>query len=249
MKIKVWIHKNSEDLTNAAASQIARILIQAVRLHGNAYMLLSGGSTPVDVYKALAQNQYRISVPWNSVHFFWGDERCVPPEDPESNYRQAFDNLLRNIPFNPKKIHRIKGEYSPQDAVSEYIDVLSYHAQENKPWPIFDVALMGMGEDGHTASLFPGMFNPGEDVNPVVHVTATYQNRPSNRVTLTPLVFNSSRNVIFLVAGDAKAVSLQKALSDKDDLKNLPVQRIRPATGNVFWHVDSAAAKFLHERS
>ena len=104
---------------------------------------------------------------------------------------------------------------------------------------------MGMGEDGHTASLFPGMFNPGEDVNPVIQVNATYQNRPASRVTLTPLVFNSSRNVMFLVAGDAKAEALQKALSDQNDLKNIPVQRIQPSTGNIIWHVDSAAGQYL----
>lgn len=103
---------------------------------------------------------------------------------------------------------------------------------------------MGMGEDGHTASLFPGSFNPSEDVNPVIQVNASYQNRPASRVTLTPLVFNTSRNVIFLVAGEAKAGILQKALSDQKDLLNIPAQRIQPARGSLTWHLDSAAAKF-----
>lgn len=245
MKTTVWIHKNIEDLNNAAASQIARILIQATRLREKAFISLSGGSTPTGVYKTLAQNQYRNSVPWNSVHFFWGDERCVPPEDSESNYRNTYDNLLKGIAFNPEYIHRIKGEFSPQEAASNYTLVLAGFAEADHPWPIFDIAVMGMGEDGHTASLFPGLFNPGEDVEPVIPVNATYQNRPARRVTLTPLVFNTSRNVMFLVVGDAKAETLQKALSDQNDLRNIPAQRIQPAQGNLIWHVDSAAGKYL----
>ena len=241
----VCIHKNIEDLISTAAANIASILIQASHLRGNAYFSLSGGSTPTGVYKALAQDQYRNSVPWSSVHFFWGDERCVPPEDPESNYRHAYDNFLKYIPVNPEIIHRIKGEFNPQEAVLDYTHVLAGFAEGDHPWPTFDIALMGMGEDGHTASLFPGMFNPGENKNPVIQVNATYQNRPANRVTLTPLVFNASRNVMFLVAGDAKAEALQKALSDQTDLNKIPAQRIQPATGNIIWHVDSAAGKYL----
>jgi len=241
----VCIHKNIEDLISTAAANIANLLIQACCLRGNAYISLSGGFTPTGVYKALAQDQYRNSVPWSSVHFFWGDERCVPPEDPESNYRHAYDNLLKDIPVNPEYIHRIRGEFSPQKSASDYTHVLAGFAEADHPWPIFDIALMGMGEDGHTASLFPGMFNPGEKKYPVIQVNATYQNRPASRVTLTPLVFNTSRNVMFLVVGDAKAETLQKALSDKNDLKNIPVQRIQPSTGNIIWHVDSAAGKYL----
>jgi 6-phosphogluconolactonase len=245
MEKMVWIHNTIEDLNNAAASDIASILIQAFHLRGNAFIALSGGSTPTGVYRALAQDQYRNSVPWNSVHFFWGDERCVPPADPESNYKNAYDNLLKDVPVDPEKIHRIKGEFSPQKAASDYTQVLLGFAESGHPWPIFDIAVMGMGEDGHTASLFPGTFNPGEDLHPVIQVNGAYQNRPASRVTLTPLVFNSSKNVMFLVAGDAKAETLQKALSDQKDLKNIPVQRIQPTTGNSIWHVDSAAGKYL----
>ena len=245
MKKMVWIHNTIEDLNNAAASQIASNLIKASRLRGKANISLSGGSTPTGVYKALAQKQYQTSVPWNAVHFFWGDERCVPPEDPESNYRRAYDSLLKDIPVDPAKIHRIKGELSPEEAASDYTKVLLRFAQGNHSWPIFDIAVMGMGEDGHTASLFPGMFDPREDINPVIPANATYLGRPASRVTLTPLVFNTSRNVIFLVVGDAKAGMLQKAISDQKDLENIPAQRIQPSTGKLLWHIDSAAAKFL----
>ena len=245
MKSMLVIHQNTEALNQAVASQVAEILIQAVRLRGSASVSLSGGSTPTGVYDQLAQPQFRDSVPWNAVHFFWGDERCVPPQDPESNYRQAFDHLLNHIPISLQNIHRIKAELSPKEAVSDYTRVLSDHAQGPNPWPIFDLALLGMGEDGHTASLFPGFFNPEEDSKPVIHVNVEYQDRPACRVTLTPLVFNTSRNVIFLVVGSAKAVALQKALSGTEDPKHLPVQRIRPASGTLIWHVDSPAATNL----
>lgn len=244
----VYIHDDIEDLNSAAAANIASILMRSFRLRGKANFALSGGSTSTGVYKALTLNPYRNSVPWSSVHFFWGDERCVPAEDPESNYRQAYDCLLTAIPVDHAKIHRIKGELSPQEAVSDYTKLLSEYSQGDYRWPIFDIAVMGMGEDGHTASLFPGMFNPSEDVKPVIPVEAAYQNRPACRITLTPMVFNASRNVIFLVAGEAKAETLQTALSDQNDPKNIPVQRIQPVTGNIIWHVDLAAAKYLQEQ-
>lgn len=108
------------------------------------------------------------------------------------------------------------------------------------------MALLGLGVDGHTASLFPGANNPGEDKYPVIPVTATYQNRPAHRVTLTPLALNTSRNAIFLVTGEAKAHALKKALSDQNDPENVPVHRINPPSGNVIWHVDTLAAKYLY---
>ncbi len=249
MEKTVWIHNSVEDLNNAASESIAEILTQAVHLRGTANIGLSGGSSPIGVYEALAQNQSHYSVPWSEVHFFWGDERCVPPEYSDSNYRQAFDNFLSKIPASAENIHRIKGELSPQDAVSDYIHVLSNFAKGKTPWPVFDIALMGMGEDGHTASLFPGRISPGEDVSPVIQVNASCQDRPAARVTLTPMVFNASRNVIFLIVGEAKARMLQIALSDHLDPENIPVQRIQPAQGNIIWHVDSSAAKLIRERS
>lgn len=245
MKQILRVHDQIADLNQAVATQLTRILCRACRLRQEAFILLSGGSTPTGVYKVLAQTKYADKVPWNSIHFFWGDERCVPPEDPESNFRNAYDHFLNDLPVDPKKIHRIKGELNPHEAALEYAEVLSKFSEADHPWPIFDVAVMGMGEDGHTASLFPGIFNPREQSDAVVQVSAAYQDRPVNRVTLTPMVFNTSRNVIFLVVGEAKAEMLQKVIMGKKDLLNIPVQRIRPVKGNLTWHIDSAAAKFL----
>lgn len=247
MKQTLQIHDNFEDFNKAAAAQIARILVRAYHLRGQALISLSGGSTPTGVYRMLAQLPYRDRVPWSSVHFFWGDERCVTPDDPESNFKNAYESLIKHVLVDPGKIHRIKAELGPRQAALDYAKVLSAFAENNHPWPVFDVAVMGMGEDGHTASLFPGMHNPGEDESPVVHVSASYQNRPADRVTLTPMVFNSSRNVLFLVAGEAKAAILQKVFSDQRDLLNIPVQRIQPAKGNLIWYLDSSAAKSIKD--
>ncbi len=248
MANKVWINNSIEDLNKAAAAYIADILSKAVRLRGAANLALSGGSTPMGLYQTLSQDYYRELIPWNKIHFFWGDERCVPPDHPESNYKQALDHLLGHIPAILENIHRIKGELSPDEAVSDYIQVLSGFAQGKYPWPVFDVALMGMGEDGHTASLFPGTVEPLETVTLVIQVNTAYQDRPSRRITLTAAVFNSSRNVIFLVTGEKKAKTLEIALSDRRDPVNIPVQRIKPTHGNTIWYVDSEAAKFLKER-
>jgi 6-phosphogluconolactonase len=245
MEKMVCVHKNLEDLNELAAANVIEILSIAIRREGYASFLLSGGSTPVGVYRILAQEQYRNSIPWDQISFFWGDERCVPPENKNSNYGQAFKVLLSNLPADPVKIHRIKGELGSTKAAEDYRSVLFDHAQAGNAWPIFDVALMGLGEDGHTASLFPGAFNPGEDRYPVIPVTANYLNRPAPRVSLTPLAFNTSRNVIYLVAGEAKAFALKTALSDQNDPENIPAHRIKPQSGNVIWHVDSGAGKYL----
>lgn len=245
MERMVCVHKNLEDLNESAAANVIEILSMAIRRQGYANLLLSGGSTPVGVYRILAQDQYRNAIPWEQISFFWGDERCVPPEDKNSNYGQAFEVLLSNLLVDPMKIHRIKGELGSTEGAEDYRLVLSDHALVGNAWPIFDVALMGLGEDGHTASLFPGAFKPGEDRYPVIPVTANYQNRPAHRISLTPLAINTSRTVIYLVSGEAKAIALKNALSDQNDPKNIPVHRIKPQSGNVIWHVDSGAAKFL----
>ncbi|MEL7644849.1 MAG: 6-phosphogluconolactonase [Anaerolineaceae bacterium] len=247
MEKKIWIHSNLEDFNRLVAANAADLLAQAIQEQGYANFLLSGGSTPKGVYQALASDRFRRLVDWSEVHFFWGDERCVPPDDENSNFKMAFEVLLRNVPADPRKTHRIKGELAPNESAEDYRQLLADLAPAGMSWPIFDVALMGLGEDGHTASLFPGARHPDEGIYPVIPVTAQYQDRPAHRVTLTPLALNTSRNVIFLVTGESKALALQKALSDEEDLERIPVQRIRPAAGNIIWHTDSTAAKYIHQ--
>ena len=162
-------------------------------------------------------------------------------EDLESNYRQARDVLLSHVPIPADNIHHVEFDLEPAEAAEDYALVLKQFAFPPLDWPRFDLVLLGMGEDGHTASLFPG--SEVNVVSPTMAVTAQYQNRPANRVTLTPLVFNSARRIIFLVSGESKAQTLVNVLYGEYDPEQLPAQRIRPTDGELIWMVDKLAAK------
>jgi 6-phosphogluconolactonase len=165
----------------------------------------------VRLFQLLAEDKSG-KIDWNKTHTFWGDERCVPPDDPESNYRMARELLLQHVNIPDANVHRIQGEFGPEEASKDYGRVLRQFAPPPSQWPRFDLVLLGMGEDGHTASLFPG--SPVEALEPTEAVTAHYQDRPAERVTLTPPVFNNARLVMFMLVGRNKASILSKVLSD-----------------------------------
>lgn len=226
----------------AAAEDFRAAVAQAVQLRGAAHIALSGGSTPLGMFALLAESPYQDAIPWADVHVYWADERCVPPDDPQSNYGQAWQVLLQHVPVNPLHIHRIQGELDPQIGVDAYAAELARQAPPGQVFPCLDWVLLGMGADGHTASLFPGQVNPHEADQPVIVVTAEYQGRPAQRITLTPLVLNAARALVFLVAGREKAGALADVLNGPRDELKLPAQRIHPPDGTVTWMVDSAAA-------
>jgi 6-phosphogluconolactonase len=232
-------------LYQAAADQYVEVVRQAVQSHGRAYVTLSGGSTPQRLYQLLASPPYQTSVHWNVIHFYWGDERCVPMEHPESNFGRVKKILLDRVLVRKVNIHRVHGELTPENAAKNYIRTLAKNGTADQPWPQMDYTLMGMGADGHTASLFPGKENSKEEVAPVIVTSGEYLNRPVERVTLTPRVFNSSRNVVFLVTGADKAAILAAVLNGPYDPVNLPAQRIQPAHGTLTWLVDSLAARLI----
>jgi 6-phosphogluconolactonase len=243
MKADVRIFKDSESLSVAAAEIFVTAAEQALRARGRFLVALSGGSTPSGMYRFLAGEPYRSRVGWSESFIFWGDERCVPPDDEGSNYHQAHVTLLGHVPVPDQNVQRIKGELEPAEASDDYTRTLKRFAAPGLDWPRFDLVLLGMGADGHTASLFPG--SPVEVASPTQAVTAHYQGRPAQRVTLTPRVFNSARKILFLVTGADKAVSLGHVLSDGSMQEQLPAQRIRPTDGQVIWLVDEAAGKHL----
>lgn len=236
-----------DDLARDSARVVEEALRAAIDRQGMASLVLSGGGTPLALYRLLSSPVYRSAVAWDKVHFFWGDERLVPPDDPGSNYLAARKALLDPLSIPQRNIHRIRGELPPQEAAADYAARLSAWAAEYDPgapnaWPRFDLVLLGLGEDGHTASLFPG--SPVEAAEPVLAMTADYQGRPAGRVTLTPLVFNDARQVVFLVSGLAKADAVL-ATFYADDPVRFPAQRIRPIAGRVTWLLDRAAAAAL----
>ena len=240
MNAEIRIFKDDESLSQAAAEIFVTLAVKAVEARGRFLTALSGGGTPAGLYRLLAADPYRGQVDWPKTYVFWGDERCVPPDEEGSNYHQAMDILLSHVPIPDENILRIKGELEPAQASDDYAQALKRFAAPGLDWPRFDLVLLGMGADGHTASLFPG--SEVLPNSPTLAVTAHYQGRPANRVTLTPLVFNAAHNIMFLVTGANKAASLDQVLNGEHLPKQYPAQRIRPTDGKIIWLVDEAAA-------
>jgi 6-phosphogluconolactonase len=244
VKPDVRIYRDLEALSTAAANLFAETATEAVADRGRFLVCLSGGTSPARLYELLAQRPYRESVPWAQLRAYWGDERCVPAEDLQSNYRQAREALLGRVPVAAQHTHRIRTELEPQLAASDYARVLRLGATPPLAWPRFDLVLLGLGEDGHTASLFPGA-----EMDPTAATAAVqgqYQNRPSWRVTLTPQVFNSARKIVFLVSGAAKSKIVATVLYGDSRPAELPAQRILPTDGELIWLLDTGAAANQH---
>ncbi len=237
---------NVDELIGFAKKTFTEISKSAIMERGRFLIMLSGGFTPLKLYEKLAKE----NLDWTRVHFFWGDERCVPVDDPGNNFGQAKKVWFDNI--GATNIHRIKSDpstgsgqrFEPARAARDYAATLKVFADAPLDWPRFDLVLLGMGEDGHTASLFPG--SPVDVDSPTLAVTANYQDRPANRVTLTPMVFNQAREIWFLVTGSSKAETLRKVLKGEYKPDVYPAQRIQPVNGNLVWMIDEAAGSKLN---
>lgn len=238
---------DSDTLAVAAAEIFVTQARAAIRVRGQFLVALSGGGTPQKMFALLASPSYQTRVDWPAIHVFWGDERLVPPGDPGSSATQAQRLLLDHVPIPADQIHRMRGELAIGDAIADYKQKLQAAASGGKRWPRFDLALLGMGVDGHTASLFPGKPAVFEKDEPVAAVTAAYQDRPSERITLTPPVFNDAHLVLFLVAGADKAAALAAVLQGQKDIAHWPAQAIHPASGDLIWLVDKTAASLLSD--
>lgn len=242
MKPEIYIFKDIEELSRSAAMLFNEQAAQSMADQGRFLVALNGGNTPTRLFQLLATD-FREGVDWTRVHVFWGDERCVPPDDPGSSYGQAREALLSRVPIPEGNVHRIKGELGPAEAAKDYARILRDFASPPFEWPRFDLVYLGMGEDGHTASLFPG--SPVEAPEPTLPVSAHYQDRPANRVTLTPVVFNRARMVVFMTTGEKKAHALAEVLGNGYNPKRYPARRIKPEDGRLIWLVDEAAASKL----
>jgi 6-phosphogluconolactonase len=242
MKPEIRIFNDLENLSHAAANLFIEQAAKSMSERDRFLVALNGGNTPVRLFQLLGTDLHD-QVDWTRVHIFWGDERCVPPDDPGSSYGQAREPLWNRVPIPEVNIHRIKGELGPAEASEEYSLILKKFSSPPLEWPRFDLVYLGMGEDGHTASLFPN--SPVEVGEPVIAVTAQYQDRPADRVTLTPIVFNSAGMIVFMVTGEKKAITLAEVLSDRYNPEQYPIQRINPRDGELIWLVDEEAASRL----
>jgi len=200
---------------------------------------LSGGSTPKALYAQLADEPYRSQVPWERIHFFWGDERHVPPDDEQSNFRMASEALLSKVPLPAENVHRIRGELNDaNEAAEKYEHELKvFFGLSEGEFPVFDLVLLGIGEDGHTASLFPGTQALKETQR--LCVANWVEKLATWRITLTLPVLNNAANVLFLVCGSSKEQVLKEVLSGSG---NFPAQLVQPTHGRLCWIVDRAAA-------
>lgn len=238
---EVMVCSNRLALARAAAAEFAHQAREAISQRGRFLVCLAGGSTPLEAYRLLAEPPFSTELHWEHMVFLWGDERLVPPDDPESNYGQAQQAFLLSVPVCPQHVWRMQGEMPTDQAVAGYTARLKALASPGRAWPCFDLVLLGLGEDGHTASLFPGQRSALETKRPVIAVRADYGDRPVQRLTLTPAVFNDARRVVFLVAGVEKAVALAASLDPASDPLIWPARRINPVDGKVIWLVDTSA--------
>jgi 6-phosphogluconolactonase len=253
MRPTVRVLPDAAAVQRAAAEEFAARTEAAARARGAAFAALSGGSTPRGLHTLLADptGPFRARVPWERLHVFWGDERCVPPDHRDSNYRMARETLLDHVPVPPSQVHRMAGEDpDPARAADRYARELraafERHGRLDGGWPRFDLVFLGMGPDGHTASLFPGTAAVHETARPVVALWVTKLS--AHRITLTPPVLNRADTVLFLVTGADKTETLAAVLEGPAQPDVLPSQVVQPATGGAIWLVDAAAGARLGVR-
>ena len=240
--IKIFASK--EELYRGVADLVTVNAQRAAAKRGHFSALLSGGETPRGVYELLAREPYHQRIPWQDTHLFWGDERCVPPNDPRSNALMARRAFLDHVPVPHDQAHPINCAQDPETAARTYEHLLKAHFG-NAP-PCFDLILLGLGTDGHTASLFPGAKALGEQMRWVVPVQR--QGDPVPRITLTFPVLNRGRLIIVLVSGSDKAPILRVALNPPVFPERLPIHQVRPVEGTMVWCADTAAASLLDKR-
>ena len=244
---QVQIVADAEAMCRAAAETIVEHLSEYLQTHAVYSIALSGGSTPRRLYSLLADDpKLSEQIPWDRVHFFWGDERHVPPDHPDSNYRMAYETILSKAPVASENIHRIHAEVADAGkAAADYeLGLGQFFKTDVGQMPRFNCVLLGMGPDGHTASLFPGTSALEETKHLVV--ANWVEKFQSYRITLTAPLFNNADRILFLVGGIEKAATLKAVLEDDSRTIRFPVQLIQPSHGEVIWFLDQPAASCLN---
>lgn len=233
MEIRIFESKE------AVAENFCTFLHNLIKKNGAIHIALSGGSTPKIVFNELA-SEYRDLIPWADVHLYWGDERCVPPTDAESNYRMTKEHLLDAIEIPEANVHRIKGEEEPEEEARRYASVLRQNVPLHGDLPQFDLVILGMGDDGHTASVFPHQIELWDSPN--LCEVAVHPDSGQKRITLTGGVINQAGHVAFLVTGSNKSERLREILDKEGNYHQYPASLVAPDSGELLWFLDKAAA-------
>jgi len=243
MNKNIHAYPNKEKLVAATTERIADCMEQSIQKNGLCNMALSGGKTPGGIFSLLASNPYRDRLDWSRLHIFWGDERMVPPEHQDSNFRLVRETLLDHIKMPDENVHRMRGEIAPEEAAAEYAELLHDHFKDSPP--CFDLMLLGLGEDGHTASLFPETDAVEECEK---HAVAVFVPKlDAWRVTLTLPVLNAARKILFLVSGKSKSKMVQRIMSNKQPAKEIPATMVNPQNGEIHWMMDSEAMVLINK--
>jgi len=245
--MSIHIIQDAEAYNPTVARWIIACVQDRLRNQDRFTLVLSGGNTPKALYALLASSPYREQIPWEKIHIFWGDERAVPFSDDRNNAKMAFDSLLRHVPIPTSQIHVMRTDISPEESAKQYADILhGYFPMADDPGKnqhSFDLVLLGMGEDGHTLSLFPGtnIVNEGKKWVSAYFVPA----QDMYRITLTKAVVNEAAQVAFLTTGPNKAHALREVIQGSFRPQIYPAQVIRPVSGSLDWFVDAPAAAAL----
>lgn len=239
--MELHIAKDTQQLSENLAAFISQYIQEVLQKQERFTFALSGGNTPKALYTLLAKEPYLQMIDWHRVHFFWGDERAVPFEDARNNARMAYDVLLDKTNALPENIHVMRTDIKPEESAAEYEAIL--HRYFKGQQHTFDLVLLGMGDDGHTLSLFPGL--------PIVHEQKVWvkafflEAQDMYRITLTAPVTNLAARVVFMATGSGKALTLKAVIDGTPDPDKYPSQLIRPESGDLHWFVDEAAAEAL----
>ena len=239
-KCEIIICQDGTELNRKAADQFVALAAAAAQRVGRFTVALSGGSTPKALYSLLASPEYKNRLDWSRIHLFWGDERSVPPDHSDSNYRMVNEALLSKIQIGPENIHRMAGEKEPAQAAREYEDELTRFFQPTPGQaPAFDLILLGLGEDGHTASLFPGTAALDEKEHLVA--TVYVERLKAHRLTFTFPVINAAAQVSFLVAGESKSAIIEALLGRDANPTQYPAGKVIPTSGKLTWFITQDA--------
>ena len=232
--MKTKTYKDKQEVAEKFSSYFANL----VKDYGTFHIALSGGSTPKLIFDVLA-DQYGETIDWSQIHFYWGDERCVSPMDEQSNFKMTKDHLFSKIKVPKENIHRILGENQPMGEAMRYANLLEINLDRVDEIPQFDLVLLGMGDDGHTASIFPHEMELWEADDHCV--VATHPDSGQKRVSINGKVINKAKEVIFLVTGDTKAEKVKEIHGKVGDYKSYPAALVQPESGKITWFLDEAA--------
>jgi len=236
----IAIYPDIDSLSQHAAQYVVRIASESIAARGRFTIALSGGTTPRKLYILLGSELYSSQINWQQVYIFWGDERCVAPDNPDSNYYMAQEVLLSKIPIPALQVHRMPADQTDRNAASQAYTAEMQSTFGTHAIPNFDLIQLGMGPEGHTASLFPHQASLHEAQRLVMPVSVPKP--PPDRLTFTPPLLNSARNILFLVSGSEKAEALQAVLEGEYQPEEYPAQIVRPPDGEVVWMLYNAAA-------